>query len=533
MKRHRITLLIALCFVMLFGQESVAQTAMERLKTEYPAVMEQYGKNLQDLKIHYIFVVDVSGTMNEYRDKVVIPGVREFLETLPEDDYASIIAFGGNADVMCTPLKMNPENRKMLINKLYESYDFANRLNSGRTYVDVAASKVIDVVEKDTVSDICFAVFFSDLCDHHSNWSFKERVSKLKDKPFGVVATAFPAKHESQRIQQQNGIRCMENTFPGFSYSSNIKDVFGEKLENFKHDIYIPGLKLIVQNELAKVFEGLKLNTKLHINKQVRFHADFNKNTPAFIKGITVDTVWLTDQSPEISSVKFVANPKIPRFKKSCKLGKVVFAEKGKLFHHDPYLSMGLVYHLDTPEPKTEKDPCFERDLVNLEIPEALYDISAQEAKAAWVIGWPFWLFCVVAMVVLVFLVLLIKNTIIPGRIRNKKFLCKENLNNTNYEYDADGKRKFIVGKASACGENDWPIPNSNFVMSVKYKNGGPFNWIIKRKIMLHVDDGQNATMIQLIGEKSFELPNANILDGSVTVECGGVSYKFDLIDEV
>ncbi len=532
MKRHRITLLIALCFVMLFGQESVAQTAMERLKTEYPAVMEQYGKNLQDLKIHYIFVVDVSGTMNEYRDKVVIPGVREFLETLPEDDYASIIAFGGNADVMCTPLKMNPENRKMLINKLYESYDFANRLNSGRTYVDVAASKVIDVVEKDTVSDICFAVFFSDLCDHHSNWSFKERVSKLKDKPFGVVATAFPAKYESQRIQQQNGIRCMENTFPGFSYSSNIKDVFGEKLENFKHDIYIPELKLIVQNELAKVFEGLELNTKLHINKQVRFHADFNKNTPAFINGITVDTIWLTDQSPEISSVKFVANPRIPRFKKSCKLGRVVFAEKGKIFHHDPYLSMGLVYHLDTPEPKTEKDPSFERDLVNLEIAESLYDISVQDAKAKWVIGWPFWLFCVVGILaifiglwVLCFIVLMI----IPGKIRHKRFFCKDPVGN-EINHWVDNERKFLIGNNDT---DDWNIghPEISFKLLVKAKNGSPFNLIVKRKVICYLISGN--TKVKMSLEGVGETNKANILIGAVSVEEGlGQVFTFTITEE-
>jgi hypothetical protein len=484
MKKNLISRLVLVTLVSLLGVSAMAQTAMERLKQDYPAVMEQYGKNLQDLKIHYIFVVDVSGTMNEYRDKVVIPGVREFLETLPEDDYASIIAFGGNADVMCTPLKMNPENRKMLINKLYESYDFANRLNSGRTYVDVAASKVIDVVEKDTVSDICFAVFFSDLCDHHTNWSFKDRVSKLKDKPFGVVATAFPAKYESQRIQQQNGIRCMENTFPGFSYSSNIKDVFGEKLENFKHDIYIPELKLIVQNELAKVFEGLKLNTKLHINKQVRFHADFNKNTPAFIKGITVDTVWLTDQSPEISSVKFVANPRIPRFKKSCKLGRVVFAEKGKIFHHDPYLSMGLVYHLDTPEPKTEKDPSFERDLVNLEIAESLYDISVQDAKAKWVIGWPFWLFCVVAMAVLAYGLLFIFNTLLPHKVRGKILAVKDALTDSITTYTLPAKHSFTIGNDQC----DCKLSGASFILKATYRNGSPLNLLWKRRLSLHLD---------------------------------------------
>ena len=150
MKKNRITLLIALCFVMLFGHESVAQTARERLEAEYPAVMEQYGKNLQDLKIHYIFVVDVSGTMTEYKETVVIPGIKNFLETLPEGDYVSLIAFGGKAEEMCTRSKINAENRKMLIDKLNESYGRTVQLDAnprtGHTYLNAAATTLLDVV---------------------------------------------------------------------------------------------------------------------------------------------------------------------------------------------------------------------------------------------------------------------------------------------------------------------------------------------------------------------------------------------------
>ena len=78
---NRFPLLIALSFLLMLGQRSMAQTAIERLKNDYPAVMEQYGRNLHGIHTHYIFVIDVSGTMNKYKDDVVVPGIKNFLNT--------------------------------------------------------------------------------------------------------------------------------------------------------------------------------------------------------------------------------------------------------------------------------------------------------------------------------------------------------------------------------------------------------------------------------------------------------------------
>lgn len=525
MKKNNIYRLVLLVLVSCLGLSAMAQTAMERLKKDYPAVMEQYGKNLQDLKTHYIFVVDVSGTMDKYKDEVVIPGIKTFLETLPKGDQASIIAFGGRAEESCTPLKINAENKKLLIAALNESYTRKAQLDAGatgHTFLDVAAAKLLDVVEKDTVSDICFAVFFSDLCDERpSEWNYKERVSKLEGRAFGVVATALSAVNENQK---QRGIRRMENTFEGFSYSSNVKDVFGEKLENFKYAIFVPELKRIVVEELGKVLEGLNLNVKLHLNKQVKLHADFNKNTPAFIKGISVDTVWLTDQSPAISSVKFVASPKIPRFKKSCRIGRLVFAEKGKLFHHEPYLSAGLIYHLDTPEPKTDKDPSFERDLVNLDIVEALSDESFMDAKAVWVVGWPFGLFCVVAAAIIIYVILLVVNTIVPHTAKKKKLAVKDPLTNNTQYHQLMAKRTFTIGN----GNCDCKIPGALFRIKATYRNGSPLNLLWKRRLVLVLDSKQSNGVQMSQGSRN-NLAKASIRKGKKATITQNIAARYEM----
>ena len=503
--KNRILLLIALGTLLMFGQESMAQTAIERLKNDYPAVMEQYGRNLQGIHTHYIFVIDVSGTMNKYKDDVVVPGIKNFLNTLPEGNYASIVAFGGKAAEMCTPLKINTENRKILIENLDKSYREAVRFQANTTRLDVASAKVIDMVKKDTVSDVCFAVFFSDLCDESPDWNYKNRVSELKDRSFGVVATALFADNDAQ---QQKGIKRMEGTFPGFAYSSNVKDVFGEKLENFKYEIYVPELKKIVRTELAKAFERLQVSSKLSISKKVELHANFDKNIPAFIKGLRVDTAILIDQSPEISQVTFSSNPKMGRFRKSCKLGEIEFTEKGELFHENPYVTLGLRYHLDTPEPKKSNDPNFIQDLEKLDIADAIYSEAGLEAKAPLVIGWNFWLFCILAVSILLYSLLFIWNTLIPHQMSGK-LAVKNPLNgNTQYHF-LPSKRSFTIGN-STC---NLVIPGATFRLKATCRNGSPLNLLWKRRLVLTLDPKTGSGM-QLTQDSKRNLKKASIRSG-------------------
>ena len=68
--------------VLLLGNLVLAaqQTSMDALKADYPQLMKKFGKELEGQRADYIFAIDVSGTMNKYRETVV-PALGEFFKS--------------------------------------------------------------------------------------------------------------------------------------------------------------------------------------------------------------------------------------------------------------------------------------------------------------------------------------------------------------------------------------------------------------------------------------------------------------------
>lgn len=92
MKRLIFTITLILCPIIL----PAGQQSLDALKADYPRLMEKFGKELEGQRADYIFAIDVSGTMNRYRD-IVVPALQEFFKSLQEGDYVSVIKFGGEA----------------------------------------------------------------------------------------------------------------------------------------------------------------------------------------------------------------------------------------------------------------------------------------------------------------------------------------------------------------------------------------------------------------------------------------------------
>ena len=111
--------------VLLLGNLVLAaqQTSMDALKADYPQLMKKFGKELEGQRADYIFAIDVSGTMNKYRETVV-PALGEFFKSLQEGDYVSIIKFGGEAtNEVGSAGKVSSETVTNLINYAGHVYD--------------------------------------------------------------------------------------------------------------------------------------------------------------------------------------------------------------------------------------------------------------------------------------------------------------------------------------------------------------------------------------------------------------------------
>ena len=119
MKKILTLALLFLCNIMLFAQ----QQSIDALKADYPQLMEKFGKELEGQRADYIFAIDVSGTMNKYKETVV-PALGEFFRSLQEGDYVSIIKFGGEAtNEVGSAGKIDTETVNNLIKYAQHVYD--------------------------------------------------------------------------------------------------------------------------------------------------------------------------------------------------------------------------------------------------------------------------------------------------------------------------------------------------------------------------------------------------------------------------
>lgn len=118
-KKLTILLTLLICFVPVFSQSE----SLDALKADYPQLMKKFGKELEGQRADYIFAIDVSGTMNKYKETVV-PALGEFFRSLQEGDYVSIIKFGGEAtNEVGSAGKINAETVNNLIGYAKHVYD--------------------------------------------------------------------------------------------------------------------------------------------------------------------------------------------------------------------------------------------------------------------------------------------------------------------------------------------------------------------------------------------------------------------------
>lgn len=119
MRRTILFFLSSLYCILLYGQVE----SFDALKVDYPKLMKKFGDELNGQKADYIFAIDVSGTMNKYKE-IVIPALGEFFKSLQEGDYVSIIKFGGEAtNEVGSAGKISAETIKNLINYAGHVYD--------------------------------------------------------------------------------------------------------------------------------------------------------------------------------------------------------------------------------------------------------------------------------------------------------------------------------------------------------------------------------------------------------------------------
>ena len=538
MKKNTFSIIAALCALIVFGFEAQAQEAMTRMKKDYPVAMQEYGKKMSELKTDYIIAIDVSATMDKYKD-VVVPALTRFFDSIGDGNYVRIVTFGTLAKEEQTRLELNKQTRPQIVKTLNYAYDVVTKDKGMRGYTDfvLLGNKVAELIKNDDDSDIHFIVIFSDLKDDwkkgvahrpQKDWDELGQQFKSLNVPVNTLSTYFPheVKDEAQIVKSTELIT---GVFPNFDYSSDINEVLGGKLEGSKYIIYTDKLKQLIINDINEIGKKELFGSQIEKDKSLTLNLDMNKEelmVKKYIRGIVIDTCILGEKSNDILDVEFDNHREMAKRSGSKSIGKVVF-DKGGLWVKDCFAEYVMQYHFLYQQGKDEKAQSFTKDMEALGLLDQLPQKASFHADGPFVFLWPFWLIVLLGVLILIFLFFLVKNTIIPARIHNKQMICRDVLN-VHYTFDASDKRKFIIGDPQKCGQKDWKLQSTGFVVRVKAVNGGPFNWLIKKKIMMCLEEQDGVDMTQN-GKKQTK---ANILQGEVTVNEGfGKSYKFTITD--
>lgn len=130
-------LLLVLLFLMDGGWLLAQEADLSFLKQRCPKLTEMYQEELGRYHSQYIFAIDVSGTMNKYKNDVQ-PALQEFFAALPDGDKVTVIPFGTQAaDLMDLSGKIDAQVRRSLVSNIDKLYDNPNYEKNMKQCTDI------------------------------------------------------------------------------------------------------------------------------------------------------------------------------------------------------------------------------------------------------------------------------------------------------------------------------------------------------------------------------------------------------------
>lgn len=111
------SILMALPLVVCAQQNGSTSNTLSYLKQTFPKLTNLYEKELSNCHTHYIFAVDVSGSMVKYNE-IVTPALQAFAQALPLGEQVSIIPFGTDAKEntpgLCTKIQGDAQKQTLI-----------------------------------------------------------------------------------------------------------------------------------------------------------------------------------------------------------------------------------------------------------------------------------------------------------------------------------------------------------------------------------------------------------------------------------
>ena len=453
------------------------------LKQTFPQLTELYKNELAKCHTHYIFAVDVSGSMIKY-DSIVTPAIKAFVMALPVGEQVSVIPFGTDAKEnipgLCCKIQ-GPSQKQTLLQSLSglytsESYSVAFRHN---TDIDKAVSAINKTLLNNQEPQMNVIVIITDFLNDLPNQGevkltggqLKE-LSKNFDNVTGdcytrVVALKLPPAGSGKGYcldQLQNEVFCNKSTIKRFDVVPAIKDqkAISYWFNQLSRDIMTDKLRAVIQ-----------LDNKRSLRPELKTDIDIDGNTTADIhwtpnklyNEIKVDSTFVGSESDFV----FKNNKKAWKVSndtviKNLNLGKLKHKNWG-FWHYNEPLNIGL--SLPTP---------YDNELQKLSIDKPIPNTSSNQSGWLFTFFLPLWLTALLAFLLLLYIIAVIKAF---NRNRSERFVGTVDFRDSRgrdlgdtVQVKAPAHRTLLIGNGGSCGCD---LNGAEWTLKVEKRTFSPF----------------------------------------------------------
>lgn len=479
MRKKRFLPLIALCIMTILANGVMAQTAMDRLKTEYPSVMEQYGKRLEALKADYIIAIDVSGTMDHYKETVV-PALQSFLWSIPDGDYVSIIKFGTiakEAGLSGQIFESNRNSFKQTLDQIYaRDPDCYNQTN-----ICKMLEFVNDRMNRPGHNDLQYVFMFTDFVEEpncsDAEWDAVATKMKASTNRYTVLPFAMQLNGRDSGKDIPKVRKALSNLrIININSSSELNNWFEEQ----KADISKSRLKDLIMSDFDKWYSENKIKTELFIgiNGDLKLNTNVDAETvPAFVNGFMMTQCEPVSQSNNVEKITIKYDSLFKGRDVSANIGSLKFF-KNSLIQKNTKVTVLTAIRPTFITGDKEGEPSFANEIRNLGLEDELVRTTELTAENNFVLGWNIWLFSICCGLLAAWLWLFVMNTLRRHRLGYLNLLISDNRGNVN-THRLPNKCKVTIG-ANNCDIN---VPSIASSLILKGLSGSPLS-LIKRRVM-------------------------------------------------
>lgn len=476
-------ILAALASLLLVNSmKSAAQSdPLSYLKSQCPQLTEMYQSELENCHAHYVFAVDVSGSMLKYEANV-LPALTSFVKALPVGDKVTLIPFAhdANDNKIGFDVDITRDSRLTMVQMLPALYPHGAETKDAQykdTDIYKAQQAIVRSIQQNSQYEVNIIIFITDMM-HCPEKNIDRQFNGEETKDMETLLRSAKNNAENRVFTLQ------------LPKSGNPVGYVLPSLDKMYHDIW--GVNIVSVDVPANAADAIgqwfdKQKNRIMFTKLQSIIIKENKANPIVARtdididgNVTAEVHWTaTKLYPKITlDSTYVENGS--KFKLKCNKDFISYSavgemnadklEIGKIKHSKVgFHKMADTLHFDVKLPVPYQN---EIDKLLEGRPGPVANATEFKTNLVWTFLLPLWL-----TITLIFLLILYLLLVIKAAGRNSKVL----FNGKIKAFDLDGEevfskpkdrlKKFVIGK----GGTDGLSVSGPWTVDVKKVSPSPF----------------------------------------------------------